>query len=97
MVSELKDLNAFEQCLLIHLLVSKGKKERAQEIANGIRDRNSPPSIDQMNRIYDIVLNMNSLNSKPSDGKAYIIQTYRYSLLTRKRKETSNAKNGERL
>jgi hypothetical protein len=77
MVSELKDLNAFEQCLLIHLLVSKGKKERAQEIANGIRDRNSPPSIDQMNRIYDIVLNMNSLNSKPKgDGNLKLLLSF---------------------
>jgi hypothetical protein len=43
---------------------------RAKELAEAIRDRNNPPSVDAMNRIYDIVLNMNSLNSKPSgDGK----------------------------
>ena len=44
-------------------------KARAKELAEAIRDRNNPPSIDAMNRIYDVVLNMNSLNSKPSDGK----------------------------
>jgi hypothetical protein len=46
-----------------------GNVKRAKELAEGIRDRNNPPSIDTMNRIYDVVLNMNSLNSKPSDGK----------------------------
>ena len=46
-------------------------KARARELADSLRDRNNPPSIDAMNRIYDVVLNMNSLNSKPSglDGK----------------------------
>ena len=43
--------------------------ERAKELATAISDRNNPPSVDAMNRIYDVVLNMNSLNSKPSDGK----------------------------
>jgi len=43
--------------------------KRAKELADSIRDRNNPPSIDSLNRIYDVVLNMNSLNSKPSDGK----------------------------
>lgn len=43
-------------------------KARARELADSLRDRNNPPSIDAMNRIYDVVLNMNSLNSKPSDG-----------------------------
>ena len=42
---------------------------RAKEIAQSIADKNVPLSIDQMNRIYDVVLNMNSLNSKPADGK----------------------------
>ncbi len=49
--------------------MSKGgdeNKKRAKELADAIRDRNNPPSIDAMNRIYDVVLNMNSLNSKPS-------------------------------
>jgi hypothetical protein len=41
-------------------------KARARELADSLRDRNNPPSIDAMNRIYDVVLNMNSLNSKPS-------------------------------
>jgi hypothetical protein len=46
---------------------------RAKELADSLRDRNNPPSIDAMNRIYDVVLNMNSLNSKPSglDGNLY--------------------------
>ena len=51
--------------------MSKGgddNKKRAKELADAIRDRNNPPSIDAMNRIYDVVLNMNSLNSKPGDG-----------------------------
>jgi hypothetical protein len=45
---------------------SDKNKARARELADSLRDRNSPPSIDAMNRIYDVVLNMNSLNSKPS-------------------------------
>ena len=52
--------------------MSKGgddNKARAKELADALRDRNQPPSIDSMNRIYDVVLNMNSLNSKPGDGK----------------------------
>jgi hypothetical protein len=68
--NKLDTLNVFEQCLLIHSLVSKGgddNKARAKELADSIRDRNQPPSIDAMNRIYDVVLNMNSLNSKPGD------------------------------
>ena len=63
-------LNTFEQCLLIHFLMNSGSeknKARARELADSLRDKNSPPSIDAMNRIYDVVLNMNSLNSKPSD------------------------------
>jgi len=63
-------LNIFEVCLLIHYLMTKGgdkNKARARELADSLRDRNNPPSIDAMNRIYDVVLNMNSLNSKPSD------------------------------
>ncbi len=67
-ILELKDLNSFEQCLLISYLVIKGKKERAQQIADSLREKSIPPSVDYMNRIYDTVLNMNSLNSKPSDG-----------------------------
>jgi hypothetical protein len=53
--------------------MSKGNadsKARAKELAEAIRDRNTPPSIDAMNRIYDVVLNMNSLNSKPGDGNS---------------------------
>jgi hypothetical protein len=50
-------------------------KKRAKELAEAIRDRNIPPSIDSMNRIYDVVLNMNSLNSKPGDGKR-ILRSY---------------------
>lgn len=69
----MQEINTFEQCLLIHFLMTKGKKERALEIANSIKDKNSPPSIDTMNRIYDIVLNMNSLNSKPSDGNKSLV------------------------
>jgi hypothetical protein len=46
-------------------------KARARELADSLRDRNNPPSIDAMNRIYDVVLNMNSLNSKPSDGRFF--------------------------
>ena len=68
---ELDLLNVFEVCLLIHHLMKKGgdkSKARARELADSLRDRNNPPSIDAMNRIYDVVLNMNSLNSKPSDG-----------------------------
>lgn len=60
---------------MIHFLMKKGGDEnvkRAKELADAIRDRNNPPSIDSMNRIYDIVLNMNSLNSKPSDGKRFV-------------------------
>ena len=56
--------------------MSKGDNEsklRAKELAESIRDRNTPPSIDSMNRIYDVVLNMNSLNSKPGDGKHFMI------------------------
>lgn len=45
---------------------SDKNKARARELADSLRDRNNPPSIDAMNRIYDVVLNMNSLNSKPS-------------------------------
>ncbi len=62
-------MNVFEVCLLINYLMSKGgdkDKARARELADSLRDRNNPPSIDAMNRIYDVVLNMNSLNSKPS-------------------------------
>lgn len=66
-------LNVFEVTLLIHTL-SKGDQQavqRAKELAQSIVDRNNPPSVDIMNRIYDLVLNMNSLNSKPSDGNNY--------------------------
>lgn len=65
-------MNVFEQCLLIHSLVQSGDPSSlsaAKDLADAIRDRNNPPSVDAMNRIYDVVLNMNSLNSKPSDGK----------------------------
>ena len=65
-------MNVFEQCLLIHFLMKKGdeaSKKRAKELADSIKDRNQPPSIDAMNRIYDVVLNMNSLNSKPSGSE----------------------------
>lgn len=53
-------------------------KARARELADSLRDRNNPPSIDAMNRIYDVVLNMNSLNSKPSglDGNIKRILTH---------------------
>jgi len=57
--------------------VSKGgddNKARAKELADSIRDRNQPPSIDAMNRIYDVVLNMNSLNSKPSGMEDFMDQ-----------------------
>jgi len=64
---KLSCLNAFEQCLLVHHLVSAGKKERAKQIADSLRDKTTAPSIEVMNRIYGTVLNMNSLNSKPSD------------------------------
>ena len=59
-------------CLLIQFLAKKGDEKsmtRAKELATSIKERNNPPSIDAMSRIYDVVLNMNSLNSKPSDGK----------------------------
>lgn len=51
--------------------MSKGEVQRAQEITLGITDRTVVPSADFINRIYDIVLNMNSLNNKAagSDGK----------------------------
>ena len=56
--------------------------ERAKELATAISDRNNPPSVDAMNRIYDVVLNMNSLNSKPSgsDGKVkpHVFKCSRY-------------------
>ena len=70
-------MNVFEQCLLIHYLMSQGgddNKKRAKELAEAIRDRNIPPSIDSMNRIYDVVLNMNSLNSKPSGMEDFMEQ-----------------------
>jgi len=70
---ELSCLNAFEQCLLVHHLVIAGKKERAKQIADSLRDKTTAPSIEVMNRIYGTVLNMNSLNSKPSDGKIYSV------------------------
>lgn len=57
--------------------MSKGgddNKKRAKELADAIRDRNNPPSIDAMNRIYDVVLNMNSLNSKPSGMEDFMEQ-----------------------
>ena len=57
--------------------MSKGgddNKARAKELADSIRDRNQPPSIDAMNRIYDVVLNMNSLNSKPSGMEDFMDQ-----------------------
>jgi hypothetical protein len=57
--------------------MSKGgddNKARAKELADSIRDRNIPPSIDSMNRIYDVVLNMNSLNSKPSGMEDFMEQ-----------------------
>lgn len=63
---------------MIHYLMSKGGDDnvkRAKELADAIRDRNNPPSVDAMNRIYDVVLNMNSLNSKPSDGNSDLIFT----------------------
>ena len=74
---ELDLLNIFEVCLLIHYLMTTGgdkNKARARELADSLRDRNNPPSIDAMNRIYDVVLNMNSLNSKPSglDGNSFL-------------------------
>jgi hypothetical protein len=61
--------------------VSKGgddNKARAKELADSIRDRNQPPSIDAMNRIYDVVLNMNSLNSKPGDGISHSTHNFLY-------------------
>lgn len=60
---------------MIHYLMSKGNAGRAKEIAQSIADKNVPLSIDQMNRIYDVVLNMNSLNSKPADGNHAQVET----------------------
>jgi hypothetical protein len=69
---------------------SDKNKARARELADSLRDRNSPPSIDAMNRIYDVVLNMNSLNSKPSDGRFYdpsLIVTVDISSMLKEEKE----------
>ncbi len=55
----------------------EASKKRAKELANSIKDRNQPPSIDAMNRIYDVVLNMNSLNSKPSGSEDLMEQVKR--------------------
>jgi hypothetical protein len=69
---------------------SDKNKARARELADSLRDRNSPPSIDAMNRIYDVVLNMNSLNSKPSDGRFYdpsLIMTVDISSMLKEEKE----------
>lgn len=52
----------------------EGNIKRAQELSDSIQDRNNPPSIDAMNRIYDVVLNMNSLNSKPGDGNSSVLK-----------------------
>eukprot|EP00347_Sterkiella_histriomuscorum_P021579 403333486 len=64
--SRFQELNVFEQCLLVQFLVKKGNYERAQEIFKSLENISTKPSQDIMNRIYDVVLNMNSLNSKPS-------------------------------
>jgi hypothetical protein len=69
---------------------SDKNKARARELADSLRDKNSPPSIDAMNRIYDVVLNMNSLNSKPSDGRFYdpsLIMTVDISSMLKEEKE----------
>jgi len=50
--------------MLIQYLASIGNKERASQIAQGIADESITPKIELLNRIYDIVLNMNSLNSR---------------------------------
>jgi len=59
-----KKLNVFEQCLMVEYLLRRGKKQRATEIAEGVRDGALVPDVEIMNRIYDIVLSMNSLNSQ---------------------------------
>jgi hypothetical protein len=70
--------------------VSKGgddNKARAKELADSIRDRNQPPSIDAMNRIYDVVLNMNSLNSKPSGMEDFMDQMKKKALIDLRERE----------
>ena len=52
--------------------MNNGQEDRAKAIAQNIQDRTQPLSVDAMNRIYDIVLNMNSLNSKPSGDGNYV-------------------------
>lgn len=46
-----------------------------------LEDKNIPATVDTMNRIYDIVLNMNSLNSKPSDGIVQDFNLYRCKIV----------------
>ena len=53
--------------------MTHGGDQRAKELAVSISEKNDPPSVQHMNRIYDIVLNMNSLNAKPRDGIIQIL------------------------
>ena len=63
-------MNVFEKCLLIQWLISKDENQKAEELAASIEALDKPLSVNEMNRIYDVVLNMNSLNSKPKgEGK----------------------------
>ena len=56
--------------MLVKTLMAVDKKERAKEIANSMMDQTDRPAQNTLNRIFDVVLNLNSLNSKPkADGK----------------------------
>ncbi len=62
-------LNAFERCLLLEVLTRNGEQKLAQAIARQMRERveamnENRNTVENDNRIFDLVLNMNSTSKQ---------------------------------
>lgn len=65
-------MNVFEKCLLLDVLVKTGKRKDAERLTEHIKyqrdylENNS--NIEQQNRIFDIVLNLNMIKADGGPG-----------------------------
>ncbi len=65
-------LNAFEKCLLLEVLSRSGEKQQANAIARQMRDRveamnENRNTVENDNKIFDLVLNMNSTSKQKTN------------------------------
>jgi hypothetical protein len=70
-LERLSQINGFEKCLLVDALLKVGKKEAAKQLVEHLRiikDSTNYSTIDQDNRVFDIVLNLNMLKGGRGDG-----------------------------